>query len=237
MYQRVQRFLGTYGTSGADTDSDDETESKYFVDKGYRRFVTAYTWTWSRKYASLNTQNAVESYELPEDFRSIRTPFTFQGQTGYPPLIERTVDELKEMINYGTFISYPQYYGFRTGEYNKETGMRYEVVFWPFPDTTYNMYYSYYFMPEKLEAASDIPIGGAEAAECIMQMALAVAEEEGDEVAGIQAAAAEKVMQRCILMDREREPKTVGYDMGEQTHSAWQIARGTTRINNVNYTV
>ncbi|KKM72154.1 hypothetical protein LCGC14_1423360 [marine sediment metagenome] len=238
MYLRVQKFLGTYGSSGATTDSAAETDSKDFVNKAYRRIINAYEWTFLIGATSLSTASGTLIYELPEGFRGLRTPFTFTDVVGYPPPTERTVDEIMEMQNYGVFTSWPQYYAIRAGQHTRELGQRFEVLFWPTPGAVYDMFYSYHVMPEKLENDADIPIGGPDFAECLQQMALGVAEEEKDELGGgPQMGAAQGQLTACITMDQNREPRSVGYDMPLRQLTAWEVARGTTRVNDVTYTV
>ena len=140
------------------------------------------------------------------------------------------------MRNYGVFNSWPQYYAIRAGEYTKELGLRYEVIFWPTPDTSYDMFYSYWFTPEVLSGDADLPMGGPEFAECLQQMALGMAEEEKDEISGgTQMIAAQAQLAACITMDQNREPRSVGEDMPMKQLTAWQIARGTTRINDATF--
>ena len=142
------------------------------------------------------------------------------------------------MQNYGVFNSWPQYYAIRAGQHTRELGQRFEVLFWPTPASVYDMFYSYHIMPEKLEGDADIPIGGPEFAECLRQMALGVAEEEKDELGGgPQMAAGQAQLTACITMDQNREPRSVGMDMPLYPLTAWEMARGSTRINDVTYTV
>ena len=238
MYQQVQKFLGTYGTSGATTGTDADVDSKYYVNKAYRRLIVAYKWTFLIGYTSLSTAQGTLTYELPLGFRGIRTPFTFTDVVGFPPPTSRTVDEIVEMQNYGVFNSWPQYYAIRAGQFTKELGQLFEVMFWPTPDSTYDMFYSYHIMPQKLELDADIPMGGPEFAECMMQMALGVAEEEKDEQGGgPQMAAANIELTKLIGEDKDREPRSVGMDMPLYPLTAWEMARGTTRINDATYTV
>lgn len=238
MYLRVQKFLGTHGTSGATTGTAADVDSKDYVNKAYRRLIVTYKWTFLIGYTSLSTAQGKLTYELPLGYRGLRTPFTFTDVVGYPPPTSRTVDEIMEMQNYGVFNSWPQYYAIRAGQYTKELGQRFEVMFWPTPDSIYDLFYSYHIMPQKLENDADIPMGGPEFAECLQQMALGVAEEEKDELGGgPQMVAAQSQITTLITADQDREPRSVGMDMPQYPLTAWEMARGTTRINDATYTV
>ncbi len=238
MYQQVQKFLGTYGTSGATAGTPADVDSKYYVNKAYRRLIVAYEWSFLIGHTSLSTASGKREYELPLGYRGIRTPFTFTDVVGFPPPTSRTVDEIMEMENYGDFNSWPQYYAIRAGQFTKELGQRFEVLFWPMPDSIYDLFYSYHVMPQKLEVDADIPMGGPEFAECMMQMCLGVAEEEKDEQGGgPQMGAAQALLTTLITADQNREPRSVGMDMPQYPLTAWEMARGTTRVNNATYTV
>jgi hypothetical protein len=233
LYNRVSKYLGTYGSSGPDTDGT--TEAKEFVKSGYLRFLTAYDWTFRRRYASLSFESGVYEYDLPQDFGGLRTPFQFTAQTGYPPMEERAEAEIMELRGYGENSSYPQYYAVRSGKYAPETGQVYEIIVWPTPDSTYTAYYSYYYMPPMMSNDNDVPMGGAEHSEAILKYCLMVAEEEGDEQPGPQAAAAQTLLADSIRIDKRREPSRLGPMTEMGSYSPWEIARGSTRVNNVTY--
>ncbi|MHC4332604.1 MAG: phage adaptor protein [Planctomycetota bacterium] len=233
LYKRVSRFLGTHGDSGPT--GADLTEAQDYVKSGYMQFLTAYDWTFRRRYATITMEPAKWVYEMPEDFGGIRTKFCFTRETGYPPLDTRSEQEIIELRTYGEYNAYPEVFHVRSGQYNPQGGQRYEAIFWPTPSADYELYYSYFSMPPMMSNDTDVPMGGAEVAEAILRSCIAAAEDEGDETIGPQAQKAQLELQRAIAQDKNREPKELGYAHDHQRLSSWQIARGSTRINNVNY--
>jgi hypothetical protein len=230
---RVSRFLGTYGSSGPT--GTDLTDVEDYVRSGYLKFLMRYDWTFRRKYTSLSTQTGQNVYSLPPDYGGMRTPFQFTEPTAYPPMEERAESELAELQSLGQFNSYPQYYAIRAGAYQPQVGQLYEVMMWPTPNAELTMYYSYYWMPPKLENDTDVPVGGTEHTETVLKFCLAAAEEEADEVNGVQTQAAERELANSIRIDKMREPRTLGdMNYGRGT-TAWEIAREGGRINRVSY--
>jgi hypothetical protein len=225
---RVSKFLGTYGSSGPS--GTDLTDAEDMVKSGYLTFLTAYDWTFRRKYASLATASDIYIYELPQDFGGIRTPFKFTSQSGYPALQEVSEGDILEMREGGETTSYPQYFAVRAGHHNPETGQRYEVMFWPTPDAEHVLYYSHYTMPPMMSGDDDVPMGGAENSECIMCYCLAAAEVEQDEVAGVQSERANIMLSRSIKMDNLREPRS--FSPSRQL-TPFEVARGSYRIQDV----
>ena len=235
LYNRVSKFLGTYGSSGPT--GTDLTDAQDFVKSGYLQFLTAYDWSFRRRFTTLSFGSGTYTYELPADYGGMRTRPQFQEQTGYPPMEERSDGEIEELRSYGENAGYPEYYAIVADQYTPETGMRYQFKVWPTPNDTWTVYYSYYTMPSMMENDTDVPLGSADVSECIRVFCLAAAEEESDEAAGVQSQIAQRELGKAIMLDRKREPKEQGY-MGDFNRvSPWGVARGSTRINNVNYNV
>jgi hypothetical protein len=235
LYNRVSKFLGTYGTSGPS--GTDLTDAQDFVKSGYLQFLTAYDWTFRRRYTTLSFESGTYIYELPEDYGGIRTRPQFTDQTGYPPLTERADAEIMELRSYGENAGYPEYYAIQAGSYAPETGQRYEFKVWPTPNSDWTVYYSYYLMPPMMSNDTDVHMGGAEVTECVKAFCLAAAEGESDETIGPQKQLAMDELNKAIGLDKKREPKSLGY-MGDFNRvSPWEVARGSTRINDVNYNV
>lgn len=234
LYNRVSRYLGTYGSSGPS--GSDLTEAQDLVKSGYMQFLAAHDWTFRRRYATLSGESGKYIYELPSDFGGMRTKFCFQQETGYPPLDERSEQEIQELRGYGEYNSYPEFYCIRSGVYNPQGGQRYEAMFWPTFSSDHVLYYSYYYMPPMMSNDDDVPMGGAELSEAILRCCLKVAEEESDESSGVQSQAADRELAKAIQLDTRREPRELGYMSNAFQLSSWEVARGSTRINNVTYT-
>lgn len=233
LYNRVSKLLGTYGSSGPS--GTDLTDAQDYVKSGYLRFLTAYDWTFRRRYATLSFESGEYVYAMPQDFGGFRTTFTFDASSGYPPITERSEGELMELRSYGTHSGYPQYFAVRSGKYEPSAGQTYEVVVWPTPDAASTVYYSYYYMPPMMSNDADLPMAGAEHAETILRFCLAAAEEEADENQGVHAASAMQLFADSVRVDKLREPRNLGPMNNYGGLSSWEIARGSSRINDVSY--
>jgi len=200
------------------------------VKSGYMTFLTAYDWTFRRRYATLTTESGRYVYEMPEDFGGLRTPFHFSEESGYPPVRETSEGVLMEYRGYGENNSYPENFAIRAGHYSPETGQVYETMFWPTPNSDHVLYYSYYMMPPMMGNDDDVPMGGQEHSECILRFCLAAAEQEQDESQGVQSKEIGNHLQRSIAMDKLKEPRNVGRI---KNMSAFEVARGSYRINDI----
>jgi hypothetical protein len=233
LYNAVGKHLGTYGDSGLT--GADLTDAQDYVKSGYKRFLMAYPWSFLRKNSSISLLAGEYSYDMPEDFVNILLPFTFTGESGYPPMDERSENEIMELRNYNEISSWPQYYAFRYSQYSPEVGQRRQVIFWPTPDSDYSLYYTYRFEPAALSNSTDYPIGGSEMAECILQFCLAAAENRGDESLGVHSQVLTESLAFAIRLDRAKSPRNLGYSGTDSRMTSREVARGSYRVNDVNF--
>jgi len=233
LYDEVSRFLGTYGSSGASGTS--LTNAKNIVHAGYRKFLDSHTWSFLRNTESLITMSGTYIYPMPDDFISLIGTFQFDDDDAFPPLEERPIDDVWDMRAVSTYSNYPEYFAIRPGKYTKETGQGWEVVFYPTPDAAYTLHFLYELYPPKLEGDNDIPIGYVDTSEALKACCLAEAEYSKDEVMGVQSQVAQQKLAPCIRRDLLRRPKSLGYNADYKGYSAWDIARGSYRVSNVNY--
>jgi len=210
-------------------------DAKDYVKSGYLRLLGAYDWTFLRKYTTLSIQSGTWRYELPDSFGGMRTKFKFSNATGYPPVEERNEDYLMELRSIGENNSYPQYYALTAGDYHPETGQRKEVIFWPTPNADWTLFYSYQCLPEMMSNTTDVPIGGPFVAEALLAACLAAAESEADEVQDVQEQKYQTLLQQAIYQDRNLEPRHLGPTGGPPEMSAFEIARGSYRLNDAVY--
>ena len=240
VYTKVSEFLGL-GSSPTGTDL---TKVKDIVYRGYRQFLfpmhprtgKAYIWSFRRRTRTLVTEANKWVYELPEDFAPyLKRPTFIEGQN-YP-----NPELTSEQIIYNNRTadntsSYPQYAAIRAGDYSPQTGQVYELLFWPTPDAAYTYTYSYAFVPEKPVNDDDVFIGGAEASECILEMALAVAETQEDDTIGIHNQKAQLMLAQLINFDEKLAPPSVGLNVDPSMYEWWPgIHRPEYRIHDISY--
>ena len=232
LYNRVAKFLGTYGSSGPSGDS--LTDAKNVVNDAYRRFLDAYDWSFLKNEYQIITSSGTWQYQLPEDFANIIGTINYGADEIYPPLEQRSVGQIRNFRAENDWSSYPEYFALRAGEYSKEFGQRTDLIFYPTPDAAYPLWFLYKVEPPKLENVADIPIGGSEYSGVLLQLCLAEAESSMDEVAGVQEQKAAGMLAQAINKDVRKRPHTLGY-FGVDTISARDIARGSILTSKVTF--
>jgi hypothetical protein len=241
VYTKVSEFLGL----GSSPSGDDLTNVKNITYRGYRRFLfpvdpitgKAYVWSFRAKTSKLITTGDQWEYELPDDFAYFTISPTFAAGDNYPNPDERSVSQIYSLRTADNTTSYPEYYALRMGDYDPQIGQVYEIVFWPTPDAAYTYTYEYIMEPEKPSNDDDVFIGGATASECILEMALAVAELQEDDTVGIHTQTAIGLLNQLIAEDKKRTPKGLGLNLDPSIYMQRRsIGRTAYRINDVDYT-
>ena len=234
LYDRVSQFLGTYGSSGPS--GTNLTDAKQIVNDAYTKFITAREWTFLKPSATLVTLTNQHIYELPEDFSAMLTNMQYDAAKHYPDITECGIDKLQSYRATNTWSRYPDLFAIRPQKHDNTVGQRWEIVFYPTPDSSYTLHYRYRTLVDKLENDTDIPVGGVEHAQLIRQMAIAEGELAKDKKLGPQSAVAAQMLGAAIKEDAARAPHVLGYNGVGHGDTAWEIARGSYRLNNVNYT-
>jgi len=213
-YTKVSEFLGLGSTpTGADL-----TLCKDLVFRGYRQFLfpidmatrRGYTWSFRKQEGSIVARSGIWEYELPEDFgRFIRRP-EFANGASYPFLTEITVSRIMSLRNINSTNSYPKYFAIRLGKYALDNGQRIELLLYETPNGTYPLNFTYLIEPQKPNDDTDVFLGGALASECVLECALAAAEQQEDEKEGVHTKLAARLLQQLLAEDKQRSPASVG---------------------------
>lgn len=223
LYNRVSKFLGTYGSSGPS--GDDLTDAKEIVNDAYRRFLDAREWSFLKREYQLITSNNTFIYQLPEDFATLIGTINYGADENYPPLEQRSINQIRKEKADNDWTSYPELFAIKSS-HSKEFGQRWELILYPTPDAAYPLWFFYKIEPLKLEEDSDIPVGGSEFSGALRQLCLAEAESNRDEQAGIQEQKASIMLADAMRKDMIKAPHNLGY-FGVDTLSARDIARGS----------
>lgn len=182
-YTKVSEFLGLTSYSTAPTGTD-LTRCKDACYRGYRRFLypidpvskRIYSWSFLRKESSLITINTKWKYELPVDFVCLATGFKFNNAENNPNLELKPESYIANLRSISVAVAIPRYCSIVNGAFDKETGYHRELRLWPAPNAALTYYYTYIFTPDKPDATGDLLVGGAIAAETILQCCIAAAE-------------------------------------------------------------
>lgn len=233
LYNRVAQYLGTYGSSGPT--GQNLTDAKNYVNDAYQRFMTAHEWTFLRPVEQLITVSNQWQYELPDDFSSIIQTFQFSADKQFPPLDERSINQILEMRSINSNSKWPEFFSIHPDKYDKEIGQRWILSLYPTPEAAYSLWYRYQVNIDKLENDDDIPAGGPELSRLILQLCLGEAELQKEHAQGAQTATAAEMLAMAIRKDKQRRPHNLGYNGGGARWSQWDIGRGSYRLNDVEY--
>lgn len=209
LYEEVEKYLGTYNSGSAST--TDANDAKFIVNRAYARFCSYYDWTFLSQERTLQTESGKYKYELPSDFSYLITPkLMFEDDDGFPPVIQTSPIQLQQMRSETAYSGYPIYFALQAGSYYRETGQGWEIQLYPTPDSTFNIHYLCHISPQKLENTGDIPIGGPDIVDCLLELSLAYAEAYKDEERAVHNEVVQEILGPAKSMDNRRRPAHLG---------------------------
>ena len=208
VWQKVAEFLGIVSTGTAPTGTD-LTTVKDIVFRAYRQFLQpinartgrSHIWSFLKQNYTVTVNSDDWKITLPLDFDRLWMNFKHDLSSGYPPLKKTTKDFILEQRAKGDTSSYPTHFAIVAGKFDSVAGQLQEVWFWPTPQSNYPLHCTYIIQPPKPSNATDHFVGGMKAAEAILELALAVAEQQGDDVVGIHTQLAVGMIQKMIEAD------------------------------------
>jgi hypothetical protein len=219
LYTRVSNFLGLT-PNGTAPSSTDLTTCQDIVARGYRQFLypidsitgKIHEWQFLQKYYTFETTADQWKYALPVDFSDMDShAIHYQTDELLPILEQRNKDQILDMRSDVDTKEWPQWYAIVPAQYDPVIGTTYELWFYPTPDRTYTFNFFYRFDPIKLNATTDLHVGGIRAVEAILESCLAVAEtQEEDNTSTHHQQEAARLIQALILADTTTDTGRVG---------------------------
>lgn len=170
---------------------------------------------------------------LSDDFGGIDGDFTFATDEGYTPIPVVNDGQLRVLQQRTRSDARPQFAAIRPLKISSEDrgliGQRFEVEFWPAPDTAYNLGYQYHAIQNELSDANPYPLGGEIHGETILQSCLAAAEHMIDNERGNEWERYIDRLTASIAYDRRAiTPEFVGYN-SDTSDGIHQSRRGDHR--------
>jgi len=186
------------------------TEVKQITLRAYRRFLfpidqstgRVHKWSFLRQTSTLSVISGTDTYKLPDGFGSLETPFTHTTPQSFNP-VQKPLDFIYLQKSSTTGNAVPLYFALKSGAYDQINGQKWEVIFSPVPNGSYEYYYVYNIVPLALSADSDYFIGSELGSEAILEMALAVAETQKDNQIGVHNQMADTLLQQAIGADKQ----------------------------------
>lgn len=230
LYEEVEKFLGTYNNGSASATA--VVDAKFIVNRAYARYTSYYDWTFLYQEKKLETRDGVYKYVLPTDFSYLVYPkLSFDNNDGYVEVQQRTSNQIKQFRSDGVYNNAPMYFALQAGAYYKETGQGWDIWFYPTPDTVYSLQYLCKINPQKLVGDADIPIGGADMSDCLLELCLAYAETYKDETQAVHNSLVSQILGAAKTIDNKRRSSHLG-SLGAVT-GLWDIDVGNTHTGNV----
>jgi len=215
IYGKVGDFLGV----GSSPTGSDLTKVKDIVYRAYRQFLyptdlrgnKRHLWDFMKKRYVINISSSTYKYTLPSDFdRMVEEP-TFGTNSSYPPLVKRSCFDIDRQRSISEVSSYPYWYALNPIRVGVDQTPMWELWIWPKPNGNYEIKFVYQIKATKPTADTDYFLGGPEGNEVLLQMALAVAEQQEDAMAtSHHTQLAREMLQGMIVGDTVGVPDTLG---------------------------
>jgi hypothetical protein len=223
--RRVGRMLG-YGWQSGSWTTEQTTDIDDVVQRGYRQFLVpppmtelgekhSHEWSFLRPVTTIQTTAGVGDQDLPDGFGGIADQqLTYAPTTNWPPVRIVGEGEIRAYRQSGPSNARPRRAAIRVKATSTTgaTGVRWEILWAPKPDSAYTLYYPRVILADRLNAAKPYPLGGAYHAETVLASVLAIAEMEQNGEAGPRQAYWRTRLQASIAYDRQHGcPANLGY--------------------------
>lgn len=156
----------------------------------------------------------VANYDLPDDFGALVGNLHFATEINRRQIVIVPLSQILERRARYDLVQAPQLAAIRYKSTDGSNGQRQEILFWPRPDTYYNLWYTYEAYNGTLTDANPYPLGGMQLAELYIESVLAVAEQRENQEAGLHTQLFEALLQDALARDRSRG----GQQFGQMGH-------------------
>ncbi len=213
-------YSGGEGVASIPTDAHDLDLCKRLVNAGWRRFINSNPrWEWQSPTFSITfdpdgeTDIVVDGsgwrYYMPDGFYGqILGNFTYSLNSGRPTLSPAPDDYVLAMRANSDSSGYPAYYALRP--LGGDDARRWEVIFWPTPQTADTITARCLIYPNKLVELTDKPNAGFQFDEAIRAASLSEAEKTVEDASGEKTADWAEALTRAIAMDQRSAPTRLG---------------------------
>jgi len=167
------------------------------------------------------------NYSLPDDFGRLIGELHFKPDDQYAAVKVCSVADMLEMRAIEDRTGAPAFAAVRPKAWDRTTGQRWEILFWPRPDTSYTLYCEYEAYSGALSDSYPYPLGGMELAELYIESCLAVAEQRFNDEVGLHTQAYQAFLTDAVTRDRKRSARYYGR-MGQPKTHRERRARGDT---------
>jgi hypothetical protein len=201
------------------------------VNDGYRRFLGAnphwhfltplFTITFDPTGVGAQCVNSeAYRYYMPDGFTgSFVAPLTYDDDGPMSKLDRVSEGVIRELRAAGDSTGDPTMYAIRPvpqGTVPTSTSPKWEVIFWPTPNTAYTVTGRARVFPNKLSADTDKHVAGYQHDHVILAAGMAEAERQRRGVTGQMEVQYREALSEAMRMDSESRPRKIG-DYGDKT--------------------
>jgi hypothetical protein len=135
-------------------------DAKIYVNDGYLRFLTDYDWSFLSPSATIATVASTATSALPDNFVKIVEDFAYAAGAGYRFLQRRDSKWIHDNNASASLSSYPAFYAIEPTTFTASTGQRFQVRWFPTPQSIFTFTYRYRLTPAAMTSDSEYPMGG-----------------------------------------------------------------------------
>lgn len=223
-YDDLAEIVGVFLGWGSDDTAwtDDETaDIDRIIQSGYAQFLnppplpgrsSVHEWSFMKPWTTLSLSSGDYDYNLPPNFGGMIGKFYYDATA-----LHKSID----VINAGLVLQHRAQTGLSGDPWEAAiqslgagaNSQRFQVIFYPEPDTSRTLNYQYAVTCDKLSASSNPnPLGGVVHRETLIESCLAMAEQRVEDSAGLHTDLFYRHLKASILRDSQgMSPKALGY--------------------------
>lgn len=181
--------------------------------------TVGYEWSWLKPTTTIDTEDGVSDYDLPDDFGRLHGDLFFGADEYRMSIPIVPIATMLQRRAVGIVDGAPIMAAYRHKVSDGSSGQRQELMLWPTPDAVWTLSYQYEAYSGALSDTYPYPLGGMKLAELYIESCLAVAESRLNEEVGLHSQAYQALLIDAIARDKNHGPKHYG-QMGhiESTH-------------------
>ena len=145
----------------------------------------AHEWSFLKKTATLSLANADYDYALPDDYGGGIKWFTYAAADAIKTIEIISEEQLLTLRAMNNATGSPQYAAIRQLAFVATTGQRHEAIFYPTPNATKVLSYTYRTRPDKISSTNKYAYGSSDHSDTILASILAVSELRKNDEKGI----------------------------------------------------
>jgi len=174
-----------------------------------------YEWSFLRPTTTVTLANAATVIPLPDDFGGIEGKVMILSPAQFLAAISVTGEGVvqEQAARFQSSTGAPQMVAVQPLRgVRQDRGQRFQLIVWPTADQAYTLELQYHILPNFLDGTCPYTYGGAAHAQTFVESCLAMAEQRGDDMAGVHRALFMERLAASIAQDKKNKPQKLGYN-------------------------